>query len=394
MRRRNPAAALAASPTMVGAVTTLIVIVAVFLAYNANNGLPFVPVYRVSVEVPNAARIGNNNEIRIGGTRVGIIESIEPVVNEADQTDGAERKRRDGGQPARGRRPPQPEARQDRRAAAEGLGLPRPLPLQLRPQVPGDRARHRRGRARGIRLQRPQRRDGRTRTSSAATCRPTRRPSRETIPEQAKDGCFTPQTEFDAIANTFDTKTREAGPPEPGRLRQRVRRPRDVAERRDRGAQPAVREPRPGLEGPRRPRDGPAPVLRRAGRHRADRRAGLRAAGPVLHERGDRVRGDLVRPERAPGDDLRGPADAPDRDRHAAAAASVPGRAGGALAAPAPGRAAASDRAAEPEQRRAGRHPGADADAGAQPRPAPDPDRAAPARRPAAARSSRSSASS
>ena len=83
MSRRNPAAALAASPTMVGAVTTLIVIVAVFLAYNANNGLPFVPVYRVSVDVPNAARLGNNNEIRIGGTRVGVIESIEPVVNEA-----------------------------------------------------------------------------------------------------------------------------------------------------------------------------------------------------------------------------------------------------------------------------------------------------------------------
>ena len=31
----------------------------------------------------------------------------------------------------------------------------------------------------------------------------------ESIPEQAKDGCFQPQTEFDAIANTFDTKTRE-----------------------------------------------------------------------------------------------------------------------------------------------------------------------------------------
>ena len=45
MRRRGsgPLQSLAASPTMVGAVTTLIVIVAVFLAYNANNGLPFVP---------------------------------------------------------------------------------------------------------------------------------------------------------------------------------------------------------------------------------------------------------------------------------------------------------------------------------------------------------------
>ncbi len=52
---RRGAGALAASPTMVGAVTTLIVILAVFLAYNANNGLPFVPTYRLSVEVPNAA---------------------------------------------------------------------------------------------------------------------------------------------------------------------------------------------------------------------------------------------------------------------------------------------------------------------------------------------------
>ena len=51
-RNISPMAAVAASPTMVGAITTLIVIVAVFLAYNANNGLPFVPVYRVSVDRP------------------------------------------------------------------------------------------------------------------------------------------------------------------------------------------------------------------------------------------------------------------------------------------------------------------------------------------------------
>jgi phospholipid/cholesterol/gamma-HCH transport system substrate-binding protein len=78
-RRTSPIAALLAMPTMIGAITTLIVIVAVFLAYNANNGLPFVPVYRVSVVVPNAARLAPNNEVRIGGTRVGIIESIDLV---------------------------------------------------------------------------------------------------------------------------------------------------------------------------------------------------------------------------------------------------------------------------------------------------------------------------
>jgi virulence factor Mce-like protein len=73
---------LAASPTMVGAITTLIVIVAVFLAYNASNGLPFVPVYRVSAVLPNAQRLAPNNEVRIGGSRVGVVESITPVTDE------------------------------------------------------------------------------------------------------------------------------------------------------------------------------------------------------------------------------------------------------------------------------------------------------------------------
>jgi ABC-type transporter Mla subunit MlaD len=64
---------------MVGAITTLIVIVAVFLAYNANNGLPFVPTYKVSAEICDAARLGPNNEVRIGGNRVGAVESIDTV---------------------------------------------------------------------------------------------------------------------------------------------------------------------------------------------------------------------------------------------------------------------------------------------------------------------------
>jgi virulence factor Mce-like protein len=64
---------------MVGAITTLIVILAVFLAYNANTGLPFVPTYRISVQVPNASTLVPGNEARIGGVRVGQVETIEPV---------------------------------------------------------------------------------------------------------------------------------------------------------------------------------------------------------------------------------------------------------------------------------------------------------------------------
>ena len=69
---------LAASPTLVGAVTVLVVVVAVFLSYQANQGLPFVPTYKLSAELPNAATMVPGNEVRIGGIRVGQITAIEP----------------------------------------------------------------------------------------------------------------------------------------------------------------------------------------------------------------------------------------------------------------------------------------------------------------------------
>ena len=42
---RGRRGALTASPLLVGAVTVLIALVAVFISYSANNGLPFVPTY-------------------------------------------------------------------------------------------------------------------------------------------------------------------------------------------------------------------------------------------------------------------------------------------------------------------------------------------------------------
>jgi virulence factor Mce-like protein len=76
---RRRAGVIASSPVLVGAITTLIVILAVFLAYNANNGLPFVPTYRISVQVPNANTLVKGNDVRIGGVRVGLVEKIVPV---------------------------------------------------------------------------------------------------------------------------------------------------------------------------------------------------------------------------------------------------------------------------------------------------------------------------
>jgi virulence factor Mce-like protein len=75
---RGRVGSLAASPTLVGAVTVLVVVVAVFLAYQANSGLPFVPTYRLSAELPDAESLVKGNEVRIGGQRVGQITAITP----------------------------------------------------------------------------------------------------------------------------------------------------------------------------------------------------------------------------------------------------------------------------------------------------------------------------
>ena len=79
-------ASFASNPTMVGALTVLIVVVAVFLAYNANNGLPFVPTYRISATVPNANSLVEGNDVRMGGVRVGVVETITPEVTEDPET--------------------------------------------------------------------------------------------------------------------------------------------------------------------------------------------------------------------------------------------------------------------------------------------------------------------
>jgi virulence factor Mce-like protein len=79
MTRRRGVGGLGASPVLIGAVTTLVVIVAVFLAYNANSGLPFVPTYDLKADLPNAANLVVGNDVRIGGSRVGVVDEINPA---------------------------------------------------------------------------------------------------------------------------------------------------------------------------------------------------------------------------------------------------------------------------------------------------------------------------
>jgi len=78
-RRRS--SSLAASPLLIGALTTLIVVVAVYLSYTANNGLPFVPTYNIKVQLPEASGLTPSNQVRIAGKRVGVVSSMKPFEN-------------------------------------------------------------------------------------------------------------------------------------------------------------------------------------------------------------------------------------------------------------------------------------------------------------------------
>ncbi len=77
MRRRQQSAF--ANPVLVGAVTVLVVIVAVFLAYNANKGLPFVPTRELKVQIGDGSNLVPGNDVLEGGHRIGFVSELKPV---------------------------------------------------------------------------------------------------------------------------------------------------------------------------------------------------------------------------------------------------------------------------------------------------------------------------
>jgi ABC-type transporter Mla subunit MlaD len=75
-RRHDPG--LAGNPVLIGALTVLVTIVAVYLAYNATNGLPFVPTYKLHVQAANASELGHGDNVNMGGALVGVVSSVTP----------------------------------------------------------------------------------------------------------------------------------------------------------------------------------------------------------------------------------------------------------------------------------------------------------------------------
>jgi ABC-type transporter Mla subunit MlaD len=76
INRNQPAFA---NPVLLGAVTVLVSIVAVFLAYNAGTGLPFVPTRELKVVFPNGAALVDGNDVLASGFRVGVVTDMQPI---------------------------------------------------------------------------------------------------------------------------------------------------------------------------------------------------------------------------------------------------------------------------------------------------------------------------
>ncbi len=75
-----------ANPVLVGAVTLLVLLVAVFLAYNANQGLPFVPTKELKVDIANGSNLVVGNDVDEGGYRIGLVAGMKPIVLGTGQT--------------------------------------------------------------------------------------------------------------------------------------------------------------------------------------------------------------------------------------------------------------------------------------------------------------------
>ncbi len=78
MSPRRNTSGLGGTPALVGAVTLLVAMVAVFISYNAHSGLPFVPNIKLKANLPNAQQLVEGFEVRVGGARIGAVSKIEP----------------------------------------------------------------------------------------------------------------------------------------------------------------------------------------------------------------------------------------------------------------------------------------------------------------------------
>jgi ABC-type transporter Mla subunit MlaD len=76
--RRGRDRGVFSNPIVIGALTVLTAVAGVTLAYQADNGLPFVPKYTLHVQINDASELTHGGEVHMGGALIGLITSIEP----------------------------------------------------------------------------------------------------------------------------------------------------------------------------------------------------------------------------------------------------------------------------------------------------------------------------
>jgi virulence factor Mce-like protein len=76
---RSRSSSAFANPVLVGAVTVLVLLVAVVLAYAANTGLPFVPTKQLKIDIADGSDLTVGNDVDEGGNRIGLVSSMKPI---------------------------------------------------------------------------------------------------------------------------------------------------------------------------------------------------------------------------------------------------------------------------------------------------------------------------
>ena len=312
---------IAGNPVLIGAATILVVLVAVFLAYNANKGLPFVPTYVLKAEVPSAANLVVGNDVRIGGSRVGFVGDIDA-------------RRRDDGTTV---------AVLTLTLEKSVAPLPRDSTLIVRPRsalglkyVEITRGRDGRGYADGSHDPAERRHAGSGRVRR--------------VPQHVR------------------RRHARRGGREHRRLRRRVRGPRGVDQHGDRRLPAAAARHHPGRPEPLLAPYRPAPLVPLAGSHGGDRRPRRRGAGRAVRE----PRHHVPRPARGraavhPGLDHRRRSRTRRRDPFVPDPATVPAQHRAAVRGAAAGRGRAAHVRADDRRRTRGGHRGVPAHAGVQP---------------------------
>ena len=249
MKTRRAQTSVSASPVLIGAVTVLIAIIAVFIAYNANSGLPFVPTYDVKAQLPSGAKLVKGNEVRVGGFRVGVVDDIEPdvVVVEGERRSIAVA-----------------ELKLDKTIEP----LPEDSELRVRPRS-------------ALGLKYIELSPGTSRKSYA---RGRHDPARAGLRAARVRG------------PVLHLRPRDAAEHQGGhrRLRRRLRRARQLAQPRDRRAQPLLPLADPGDGEPLRPGHRARPVLPPDGPRRRSGGAGGAHAGGAVHRHGRHLRRHLA----------------------------------------------------------------------------------------------------